>query len=143
MKTVLGSARAARWNHRRAGGGFSLMEIAIAMIIIGILVAVVIMWVTGFFSEARETGYEADVRAVQSAVDAFYTECFAWPTEDGLQPRPGEVAAIEFTRQVGCFGSRKSLYPDPLAKLPKHWDERVWVVDSGGHVSVTLSAEEY
>lgn len=123
--------------------GFSLMELMIAAIIIAILIAVVILVVTGFFGEARETGMESELRNMKTSVDAYIIQSFEWPTVDGKAPMPGEYALIDFDASFIQDGKVKSFYPHFIEKLPKHWDEGVWRLDSAARVSVDMDPEEY
>ena len=124
-------------------GGFSLLELAIAMLVIVILVAVVILMVTGFFSEARETGLESDLRVVKNAVDAYILQSSKWPTADGGGPPPGKSALIDFDASFPQAGETLSFYPHFISKLPRHHDEGVWRIDSAALVSVDMDPEEY
>ena len=124
-------------------GGFSLLELAIAMLIIAILVAVVILMVTGFFSEARKSGLETDRHSVKNAVDAYILQSSQWPTADGGRPPPGESALIDFDASFPQAGETLSFYPHFISKLPRHHDEGVWRIDSEGLVSVDMAPEEY
>ena len=124
-------------------GGFSLLEVSIAMLIIAILVAVVILMVTGFFSQARETGLQADLHVVQNAVDDYMIQSFRAPTEDGRLPLPGESALIDFDASFIREGETFSFYPHFISKLPRHHDEGKWYIDSAALVWVDIDPEEY
>jgi general secretion pathway protein G len=124
-------------------GGFSLLELSIAMLIIAILVAVVILMVTGFFSKARETGLQADLHSVQSALNTYMIDSGSPPTADGELPPPGEYAKIDFDASFTQAGKTFTFYPDYTDKLPKHHDEGVWRIDSRGSVSVDMAPEDY
>ena len=128
---------------RRRERGFSLLELAVAMLLIAILVVVVILAVSGFFGGAREAGLETDMRVVKTAVDAYYLAAFEVPTEDGRLPFGGEYAPIDFDASFVEGGKTLSFYPHFLAQLPRHWDEGVWVIDSTALVSVNLAPEDY
>ena len=128
---------------RRDEAGFSFLEIAIAVLILVILVAVVLLQVLGAFGGARESAMEADIHSVKTAVDAYILEAFEAPTEGGKFPPGGEHALIDFNATFTEGGRTKSLYPDFLAKLPRHWDEGVWRIDSKAIVSVSIGADEY
>ncbi len=129
--------------------GFSLLELAIAMLIIAILVAVVILLASGFFSQARETSLKTDLRVVKSAVDTYMIDSLSAPTADGKLPLPGKDAPIDFNASFTVEGQTLSFYPDFLSKLPRHHDEHdehdeeVWRIDSKGRVSVAMDPEEY
>jgi ABC-type multidrug transport system fused ATPase/permease subunit len=107
------------------------------------LLVVVILMVSGFFGEARETGMEADISAVKSAVDSYITGCTCMPTENGSLPPAGEYALIDFNASCGICSESETFYPYFLAKLPRHWVEGVWRIDSAALVSVDLAPEEY
>ncbi len=125
-------------------GGFSLLELAIAMLIIGILVAVVILLATGFFSEAREAGWKADLRAMQNAVSDYMIQSNGdWPTVGGKEPLSGEYALIDFDASFTQGLKTFTFYPDFLEKLPRHHDEELWRIDSVASVSVNIDPEEY
>lgn len=70
---------------RRVGGkrGFTLVELLIVMTIIAILVAIVVLSLTGFIGGAQETACEADQRSLQTAVLAYLATEGVWPTADG------------------------------------------------------------
>ncbi|UCC60466.1 MAG: type II secretion system protein [Dehalococcoidia bacterium] len=123
--------------------GFSFLEIGVALLIITILVAVVILIMTGFFSKARETGLEADLRNVKTAVDSYATESMQWPTANGKLPYTGEYAPIDFYASFSRGGKTMSFYPHFLQDLPKHADEGVWLIDSASRLSLDMDPEEY
>jgi type II secretory pathway pseudopilin PulG len=124
-------------------GGWNLLELAIAMLIIGILVAVVILIATGFFSEARETGLKTDLHSMKNAVDAYMTQSFKAPTENGTLPLSGESSLIDFNASFTEGPKTFTFYPDFLDKLPRHHDEGVWYIDSRGSVWADIDPEEY
>ena len=124
-------------------GGFSLVELAIAMIIIGILVAVVILLATGFFSKAREAGLQADLRAMHNAVGDYMIQSNKTPTADGKIPLSGEYALIDFYASFTQGLKTFTFYPDFLERLPRHHDEGLWRIDSVASVSVDIDPEEY
>jgi len=119
------------------------MEIAVAMLVIVILVAVVILAVSGMFGKAREAGLDTDLRTVKTAVDAFILECQCYPTEDRKLPGPGQYALIDFDATLDRNGQTLHFYPNILGELPKHWDEGVWRISSVGQVSVDMGRDEY
>ncbi len=131
------------YRRRRCEGGFSLLELAIAMLLIAILVAVVILMVSGFFGEAREAGMETDLSVMKTAVDSYYLAAFALPTADGRVPADGEYALIDFDAGFTEGGRVLTFYPHFIAELPRHWDEGVWRLDSALLVSVDMGPDEY
>jgi type II secretory pathway pseudopilin PulG len=128
---------------RRNESGFSFLEIALAVLIVVILVAVVLLQVLGVFGGARGTVMETDLHTVKTAVDAYMLEAFAPPTENKKFPQSGDYALIDFDATFESEAGAKSLYPDFLAALPRHWDAGMWRIDSAGVVSVDLEPDEY
>ncbi len=69
--------------------GFSLVEILIVLALIGILMAVVVPNLGGFLGRGKDQAYGADVRIVQAAANAYYTDTSTrpgarkYPTGDG------------------------------------------------------------
>ncbi len=114
---------------RNKESGFTFMELMAALIVVMILVAVVILATHGFYSKSRGTAMSGDIHTVQSAVDAYMLQSSKAPTETGLlPPLAGEYALIDFNATF----TQGKFYPDFLAKLPRHWDESVWRIDSTG-----------
>ena len=135
---------------RNRQSGFTLMEIMAALIVVIILVAVVILATHGFFTKARGSTMDLDVRDMQTAVSSYATAAAIatgramWPTSDAGLPLPGQSAPIDFYASfVDENGKEVSFYPHFIGKLPKHWDEGVWLIDSTALVSVNISPDEY
>ena len=71
---------------RTRQGGFTLIEIMVVIIIIGILVAMVAPQVMGRIDQAQVTRVRSDLRAVESALKFYRLDNFAYPTsEQGLE----------------------------------------------------------
>jgi general secretion pathway protein G len=65
--------------------GFTLIEIMVVVIIIGILAAIVAPNVIGRIDDAQITKARADIRAFESALKLYRLDNFAYPTaEQGL-----------------------------------------------------------
>jgi type II secretory pathway pseudopilin PulG len=128
---------------RKNQRGFSLVELLIALLIIIILVAVVILVVRGFYGEARESALETDLHTVKTAVDAFMLQSLKWPTETGMAPSDGQYALLNFDASFVGDGKTLKFYPHFLSKLPRHWDEGVWRIDSAALVSIDIAQDEY
>src|SRR3954447_14171809 len=67
-------------------GGFTLIEIMVVVIVIGILAAAIIPQFSSVPHDAKVTTAKSDVAALNSAVDAFYVRLDRYPTaEEGLK----------------------------------------------------------
>ena len=60
--------------------GFTLIEILIVVVIIGILTSIVLVGVGGFRERARDTKRVADLRQVQGALEIYYSKGNAYPS---------------------------------------------------------------
>ncbi len=71
---------------RRRAQGFTLIEILVVVIIIGILAALVVPQVMGRIDDARVTKAKSDIRALQAALNLYRLDNFKYPTTDqGLE----------------------------------------------------------
>jgi type II secretion system protein G len=102
---------------KRSDAGFTLIEIMVVLVIIGILMAVVVPNVIGRPDEARITVAKIDLKAVASALDLYKLDNFDYPTT-----------------QQGLDALVKKPSGDPQ---PQHWKEggylRKLPVDPWGH----------
>lgn len=64
--------------------GFTIVELVIVIIIIGILATLVIITFTGMNQNARNTKRQTDVNAVVNHVQAFYAQYAFYPTQADL-----------------------------------------------------------
>jgi len=128
---------------RNKQGGFSFVELVIAMLIIIILVAVVILVTQGFFSKARESALDADLHSVQTAVGTYAIQSGKWPTANGSLPPTGQYAMIDFNASFDRDGKTMIFYPHFISSLPRHFDEGVWRIDSAALVSVDIDRDKY
>jgi type II secretion system protein G len=60
--------------------GFTIVELLIVIIVIGILAALVITTFTGVQQKARDTERQTDVKAVHGQLEAYYAQNGKYPT---------------------------------------------------------------
>ncbi|HEX4025140.1 MAG TPA: type II secretion system major pseudopilin GspG [Steroidobacteraceae bacterium] len=66
--------------------GFTLIEIMVVVIIIGLLAAVVVPQVMGNVDKARVTKTKSDIRTIETALTMYKLDNFTYPTaEEGLK----------------------------------------------------------
>jgi general secretion pathway protein G len=71
---------------RKHASGFTLIEIMVVVVIIGILAALIIPNVVGRDDQARATAVKNDLRAVANALEMYKLDNFHYPsTDQGLQ----------------------------------------------------------
>lgn len=77
--------RPARYHPSRSRG-FTLIEIMVVVIILGILAAIVAPNVMGRIDQAQVTRAKADLRAIENALNFYRLDNFSYPTsEQGLE----------------------------------------------------------
>lgn len=65
--------------------GFTIVELLIVIVVIGILATLVIVTFTGIQQKARNSQRQTDINAVDSHVEAFYAQNGYYPTLQDLQ----------------------------------------------------------
>ncbi len=65
---------------KRAASGFTIVELLIVIVIIGILAALVITTYSGIQQKARDTERKTDVNTLQSHAEAYFAESGKYPT---------------------------------------------------------------
>lgn len=71
---------------RRAVQGFTLIEVMVVVVILGILAAIVVPKVMDRPDAARITKARQDIRAIESALNLYKLDNFSYPTTDqGLE----------------------------------------------------------
>ena len=95
----------------RTARGFTLIEILVVVVILGILAALVAPQVFGKIDEARVVKSRQDIRALGSALDLYRLDNFRYPTTDqGLQALVSRPADAKNWRPEGYV---KQLSKDP------------------------------
>ncbi len=92
--------------------GFTIVELLIVIVVIGILATLVIVTFTGIQQKSRDTQRKTDINAVQSHVEAYYAQTGNYPTLGDLN-----TAAFRTTNMKG-------LDPESL-KDPKDTDANI------------------
>jgi len=66
--------------------GFTLIELLVVIVILGVLAAVIVFRVSNVTDSAETNACEIEVRAVNTAIQAYYTQNAAYPTLAQLVP---------------------------------------------------------
>jgi type II secretion system protein G len=92
----------------RAKSGFTLVEILIVVVILGILAAIVIPQFTSASTEAKESALVSDLQSIRSQIELYKIH-----HNDNLPGTQGEtfiVAMTSRTNQLGVVGTDPTLY---------------------------------
>ena len=112
--------------------GFTLIEIMVVVVILGILAAIVVPRVMDRPDDARITKAKTDIRALESALNLYRLDNFAYPTTNqGLQalverPRTGPEPR----------NYRSSGYMDRLPKDP--WGNEYQYLNPGTRLEIDI-----
>lgn len=107
--------------HVRSGrglsSGFTLIEIMVVVVILGILAAVVVPKIMSRPDEARVTRAKQDIRAMEAALALYRLDNFSYPTTDqgleALVKRPDDLAEGASWKEGGYL---ERLPEDPWGK---------------------------
>lgn len=115
-----------RMNQRRQGG-FTLIEIMVVVVILGILAAVVVPRIMDRPDQARITKAKQDIRALEAALNLYRLDNFRYPTTDqGL-----EALASKPTSSPEPKNWKSGGYLDRLPKDP--WGNPYQYLNPGEH----------
>jgi len=82
MNDVVAPVRPGR---RRRRGGFTLVELLLVLVILAVLAVVVVPKFTGRSQQAKITAAQADIAALEVALDSFEVDCARYPsTQEGI-----------------------------------------------------------
>ncbi|WP_018233388.1 type II secretion system major pseudopilin GspG [Thioalkalivibrio thiocyanodenitrificans] len=118
--------------NRRATRGFTLIEVMVVVVILGILAAIVVPRIMDRPDEARVTKARNDIRALESALNLYRLDNFRYPTTDqglrALVERPGGQPEARNWRSGG--------YMDRLPTDP--WGNHYQYVHPGRHGDIDI-----
>lgn len=95
-------------------GGFTLIEVMVVVVILGILAAVVVPRVMSRPDEARVVKAQQDLRAIGAALDLYKLDNFKYPsTEQGLQALVTQPTGLDPGAKWRAEGYLPALPKDP------------------------------
>jgi len=115
-------------NRNSNSKGFTLIEVMVVVIILGILAAIVVPRVMDRPDDARITKAKQDIRALESALNLYKLDNFVYPTTDqgleALVTKPGGTPEPKNWKR----------YMDRLPKDP--WGEPYLYLETDGSVEI-------
>lgn len=107
--------------------GFTLIEIMVVIVILGVLAALVVPNILGRPDEARISAARSDIQAISNALNLYHLDNFTYPsTNQGLQALVSKPSGSP---------EAKNWNPDGyLSKLPKDgWGNEYLYISPGAH----------
>ena len=103
-----------RYSHHTRQGGFTLIEILIVVVILGILGAVIVPNLMSRPDQARITAAESDLRSLAAAQDVYRLDNFQYPsTEQGLEALVSKPSGFPEPKNYNPDGYIAKLKTDP------------------------------
>lgn len=94
--------------------GFTLIEILVVVVIVGILGAIIVPNLLGRPDQARVTAAQSDIRSLANALDMYRLDNFVYPsTEQGLEALVAKPAGFPEPKNYSPSAYIKSLPTDP------------------------------
>jgi general secretion pathway protein G len=101
-------------NSRQSNRGFTLIEILVVVVIIGILGAVIVPNLLGRPDQARVTAAQSDLRNLANALEIYRLDNFNYPsTEQGLEALVSKPSGFPEPKNYNPNGYLKKLPTDP------------------------------
>jgi len=104
--------------HSKTGNGFTIVELLIVIVIIGILAAIVIVAYNGIQERARNAVRLSDVKTAQRLVEAYFAQNGEYPKTTN-NPQSNWKAADVFTDNNCTNGSSQSDWIPGMTNLPQ------------------------
>jgi general secretion pathway protein G len=101
-------------NRKKTQSGFTLIEIMVVVVIIGILASVVVPRIMDNPDKARKAKAQNDIRALESALELYKLDNFVYPTTDqGLEALVTKPTGTPEPKNWKSGGYIKKLNKDP------------------------------
>lgn len=103
-----------RRSRRRPSAGFTLIEVMVVVVILGILAAIVVPRIMSRPDEARVVRAQQDIRAIGAALDLYKLDNLVYPTtEQGLDALVHKPTALPAGAHYKADGYLEAVPKDP------------------------------
>jgi len=116
---------------RNKESGFTLIEVMVVVVILGILAAILVPKVMDRPDQARKTKARQDIRALEAALNLYKLDNFVYPTTD-----QGLEALVEQPSSPEPPNWKAGGYVDRLPKDP--WNQDYLFLSPGEHGSIDI-----
>lgn len=118
--------------HRTSQHGFTLIEIMVVVVIIGILGAIVVPQFMSRPDQAKVTAAKVDLQAIGTALEMYRLDNFHYPsTQQGLEALSKRPSGMPAARSWNPQGYLKSLPVDPWGTPYQYLNPGVKSADGG------------
>lgn len=114
---------------KKRSRGFTLIEIMIVVVIIGILAAIVVPRITDRTDQAKITRVKADIRRIEGALNLYRLDNHRYPTSD-----EGLAALVEKPADAPAW--KEGGYLDRIPKDP--WGNEYQYLNPGTHSTIDI-----
>jgi general secretion pathway protein G len=117
---------------KRRNAGFTLIEVMVVVVILGILAAIVVPKIMDRPDQARIIKAQSDIRALEAALDLYRLDQFSYPsTDEGLEALVNPPVSNKESARWKSGG-----YLDRMPKDP--WNNPYQYLNPGVHSSIDL-----
>ena len=113
--------------------GFTLIEVMVVVVILGILAAILVPKVMDRPDQARKTKAKQDIRALEAALNLYKLDNYVYPTTD-----QGLESLIEKPSSPEPPNWKEGGYVDRLPKDP--WNQDYLFLSPGEHGAIDISS---
>lgn len=115
--------------------GFTIIELLIVIVVIGILAGLVLTTFNGIQQKARDTERETDVKAMHAQVEAFWAQKGYYPSLTDMNNRTATTGFVAINLKgldAGAFADPKGATPFNLVAAPVASSYAYAVTNSAG-----------
>jgi prepilin-type N-terminal cleavage/methylation domain-containing protein len=105
---------------KRKQSGFTIVELLIVIVVIGILAALVVTTFSGIQKKARDSERQTDINAVHAQVEAYYAQKGYYPTNADLDDDTfvtGELKGLDLEALKDPKGTSNDVASAPAANV--------------------------